>query len=114
MVLFLIANARGINGSLIVLEEDGTLVDEDIVVKELDKDTVLMILNKEDTWQPMSTGSNSAPKTACDTDKDVTAVVTGDTNCMRLTFDGGNLRLRKPTKEVVHSQVIIKKTQSEL
>jgi CTP:molybdopterin cytidylyltransferase MocA len=47
------ANAKGTDGCVVVLKEDGTLVDED-VVKELEKNTVVMIVNNQDAWKPVA------------------------------------------------------------
>jgi hypothetical protein len=42
-----------------VLEEDGTLVvDEDDVVKELENNTVVIIVNNQDAWKPVASAAN--------------------------------------------------------
>ena len=49
--VFFTANAKGAEGSIAVLEEDGTLIDDDDVVKELEKNTLVMIVNSQDAWK---------------------------------------------------------------
>jgi hypothetical protein len=40
-----------LNGDQIVLEEDGTIIDDDDVVKALDKSTLLMVLKENESWK---------------------------------------------------------------
>ena len=41
-------------GNQVVLEVDGTVIDEDEVIMALDKNTVLMALKEDESWTPVS------------------------------------------------------------
>lgn len=51
--LYKLTGKEKLNGDSIVLEEDGSVVDEDDVVKALDKNTVLMVLKEDESWAPI-------------------------------------------------------------
>ena len=89
--VFFTANAKGAEGCIAVLEEDGTLIDDDDVVKELDKNTVVMIVNSQDAWKSpacKTQGEQNMVHESKNAEKDEN---------MRLEFKGGNLQLRKLT-----------------
>ena len=80
------------------MEDDGTVIDDDDVVQELEKNTVVMVVNSQDSWKPpvdKSQEEQSMPLVNKNT-----APVTEKGGNMRLEFKGGNLQLRKPTKLV--------------
>ncbi len=56
------ANAKGTDGCVVVLDEDRTLVDEDDVLKELEKNTVVMIIKSQDAWNPVASVSTNKPQ----------------------------------------------------
>jgi hypothetical protein len=89
------ANGKGMDGCVAVLEEDGTLVDDDDVVKELEKNTVVMIINSQDAWKSPTFKYQGEHESMPHENKHIEK----DGN-MRLEFKGGNLQLRKPTKLV--------------
>lgn len=89
--VFFTANAKGAEGCIAVLEEDGTLIEDDDVVKELEKNTVVMIVNSQDAWKSptcKTQGEQNMVHESKNTEKD---------GNMRLESKGGNLQLRKPT-----------------
>ena len=89
--VFFTANAKGAEGCIAVLEEDGTLIDDDDVVKELEKNTVVMIVNSQDAWKSptcKTQGEQNMVHESKNTEKHEN---------MHLEFTGGNLQLRKPT-----------------
>ena len=55
-------NAKGTDGCVVVLDEYGTLVDEDDVLKELEKNTVVMIIKSQNAWNPVASVSISKPQ----------------------------------------------------
>ena len=57
--LYKLTGKEKLNGDSIVLEEDGSVVDEDDVVQALDKNTVLMVLKEDESWAPISQASVS-------------------------------------------------------
>lgn len=97
--LYKLTGKEKLNGDSIVLEEDGSVVDEDDVVKALDKNTVLMVLKEDESWAPISQASVSQnmEEKKGRRNKERTSTTDG---CMRLDNFGGTLKLRKPTEEV--------------
>ena len=57
--LYKLTAKEKLNGDSIVFEDDGSVVDEDDVVKALDKNTVLMVLKEDESWAPISRASVS-------------------------------------------------------
>ena len=100
-ILSLSTNSQGkIKRRQHCFKDDGSVVEEDNVVKALDKNTVLMVLKEEESWAPTSQASISQinmeeKKGSRNTEK--TATTDG---CMRLDNAGGQLKLTKPTEEV--------------
>ena len=89
--VFLTANAKGAEGCIVVLEEDGTLIDDDDVVKELEKNTVVMMVNSQDAWKSSTCKTLEVQNMLHEIKK------TEEDRNLRLEFKGGNLQLRKPT-----------------
>lgn len=77
-----------------MLEDDATLVDENDVVQELDKNTTVVVMNEHDEWESAAAKKHLDNQTTEKTDNML------PNNNMRLTINAGNLQLRKPTKEV--------------
>ena len=97
--LYKLTGKEKLNGDSIVLEEDGSVVDEDDVVKALDKNTVLMVLKEDESWAPISKASVSQNMEEKKGRRNTERTSTTD-GCMRLDNFGGTLKLRKPTEEV--------------
>ena len=84
------ANAKGAEGSVAVLEEDGTLIDDDDVVKELEKNTLVTIVNSQDAWKSPTCKSQGEDKMLHERKhRKRWQHVVG--------IKGGNILLRKPT-----------------
>ncbi len=95
-----------LNGDQIVLEEDGTIIDDDDVVKALDKNTLLMVLKENESWKRTEEANvssciqiNQEGKLDDQNKKSVTKGTTCD-GSMRLHICDGKLTLQKPTEEV--------------
>ena len=97
--LYKLTGKEKLNGDSIVLEEDGSVVDEDDVVKALDKNTVLMVLKEDESWAPISQASVSQNMEEKKGRRNTERTSTTDGR-MRLDNFGGTLKLRKPTEEV--------------
>lgn len=97
--LYKLTGKEKLNGDSVVLEEDGSVVDEDDVVKALDKNTALMVLKEDESWAPISQASVSQNMEEKKGRRKTERTSTTD-GCMRLDNFGGTLKLRKPTEEV--------------
>ena len=94
------------NDQQIVLDEDGTIIDDDDVVSALDKNTLLMVLKENESWKHAET-----PEVLKEVQQGLAGVLNDQnkklvikgTTCdgsMRFHMSNGKLALRKPTEEV--------------
>ena len=81
-----------------MLEEDGTSIDEDDVVNELEKNTLVMVMDSQDIWKHANDSCDVKSSSVKESGNFPPAKRDGN---LRLTFEGGNLHLRKPTELVI-------------
>lgn len=86
--------------SSIVMDDDGTIVDDDDVLSALNQNTLLMALGDNDRWIPVNTSSTSEVEESKEKDTLKRKAETTADGCMRLRVQGGQLKLGKPSQEV--------------
>ena len=91
----------GITEPLVVLEEDGSQIDDD-VFSLLPKNTILLILNEGEQWEPANSIASAPATVATKPIADTPNPSTGDiTSQARIRRDSqGNIILGKPNAEV--------------